>query len=76
VTTERYMLVMLKHLSARGNLFLFVRRHHHLEYYFNLGDSRFAANETALLSSHGSLQRTNVFEIHPLARAQRRLRRQ
>jgi hypothetical protein len=66
---------MLKHLSARGNLFLFVRRHHHLEYYFNLSDSRFAANETGLLSSH-DLQRTNVFEIHPLARAQRRLRRQ
>jgi hypothetical protein len=70
------MLLMLKHLSARGNLFLFVRRHHHLEYYFNLADSRFAANETGLLNSHDSLQRTNVFEIHPLARAARRLRRQ
>jgi hypothetical protein len=69
------MLLMLKHLSARGNLFLFVRRHHHLEYYFNLGDSRFAANETGILSSRDSLRRANVFEIHPLARTQRRLLR-
>jgi hypothetical protein len=67
------MLPMLNHLSARGNLFLFVRRHQHLEYYFNLGDSRFAANEDGI-SSHGSPQRTNVIEIHPLAQAQRRQR--
>ena len=75
MTTERYMLLMLNHLSARGNLFLFVRRHHHLEYYFNLGDSRFAANENGISSSRGSAQRTNVFEIHPLVQAQRRQHR-
>jgi hypothetical protein len=49
-----------------------VRRHEHLEYYFNLGDSRFAANEG--ISSQGSPQRANVIEIHPLAQAQRRQR--
>jgi hypothetical protein len=65
------MLLMLNHLSARGNLFLFVRRHEHLEYFFNLGDSRFAANEDGI-SSRGSPRRTNVIEIHPLAQAQRR----
>ncbi len=68
------MSLMLMHLSARGNLFLFVRNHHHLEYYFNLGDSRFAANEDGISSSHGSTQPTNVIEIHPLAQAQRRQR--
>jgi hypothetical protein len=67
------MLIMIKHLSARGSLFLFVRRHHHLEYYFNLGDSRFAANETRISSSRDSLQRTNVLEIHPLARVRHQL---
>jgi hypothetical protein len=72
VTTERYMLLMLKHLSARGNLFLFVRRHEHLEYFFDLADSRFAANESGISSSHGSPKRSNVIEIHPLAQAQRR----
>lgn len=71
MTTERYMLLMLNHLSARGNLFLFVRRHQHLEYFFNVGDSRFAANEDGI-SSHGSAQSTNVIEIHPLPQAQRR----
>jgi hypothetical protein len=68
------MVFMLKHLSARGSLFLFVRRHQHLEYYFNLGDSRFAANEHGISSSHAS-SRTNVFEIHPLMPAQRRQHR-
>jgi hypothetical protein len=74
MTTERYMVLMLNHLSARGNLFLFVRRHQHLEYYFDLDDSRFAANESGISSSRGSLPRTNVIEIHPLAQAQRRQR--
>jgi hypothetical protein len=64
---------MLNHLSARGSLFLFVRRHHHLEYYFNLGDSRFAANEDGI-SSSGAPRRSNVIEIHPLPQAQRRQR--
>jgi hypothetical protein len=73
VTSERYMVLMLNHLSARGNLFLFVRRHEHLQYYFDLGDSRFAANESGI-SAHGVPQRTNVIEIHPLAQAQRRQR--
>jgi hypothetical protein len=74
VTTEGYMLLMLIHLSARGNLFLFVRRHQHLEYYFNLGDCRFAANEDGISISHGAAPRANVIEIHPLAQAQRRQR--
>jgi hypothetical protein len=67
------MLLMLNHLSARGSLFIFVRRHRHLEYYFNLGDCRFAANENGI-SNSGARQRSNVFEIHPLAQAQRRQR--
>jgi len=73
VTIERYMLLMLNHLSARGSLFLFVRRHHHLDYYFNLGDSRIAANENGISSSRAP-QRCNVIEIHPLALAGRRQR--
>ncbi len=44
---ERYMLLMLKHLSARGSLFLFVRTHQHIGYYFNLSDTRSAANQDA-----------------------------
>jgi hypothetical protein len=64
---------MLNHLSARGSLFLFVRRHHHLEYYFDLGDSRFAANEDGISSSRAP-RRSNVIEIHPLPQAQRRQR--
>jgi hypothetical protein len=67
------MLLMLNHLSARGSLFLFVRRHHHLEYYFNLGDSRIAANENGISSSRAQ-ERCNVIEIHPLAQAGRRQR--
>ena len=42
---EAYVLLMLKQLSARGSLFLFVRTHHQLEYYFNLSDIRLAANQ-------------------------------
>ena len=42
---DAYVLLMLKQLSARGSLFLFVRTHHHLEYYFNLNDTRLAANQ-------------------------------
>jgi hypothetical protein len=60
---------MLKHLSARGSLFLFVRTHHHLEYYFNLSDTRGAANQTRVLSAVDPEQRANVVEIHPLARS-------
>jgi hypothetical protein len=73
------MAIMLKYLSSRANLFLFVRRHQHIEYYFNLRDSRCAANENGILSSNGPAQRdssrrANVFAIHPLAQAWRRQR--
>jgi hypothetical protein len=62
---------MLKHLSARGSLFLFVRTHHHLGYYFNLSDTRFAANQHGLANPSGSLGRAKVVEIHPISRAVR-----
>jgi hypothetical protein len=42
---DAYVLLTLKQLAARGSLFLFVRTHHHLEYYFRLNDTRLAANE-------------------------------
>jgi hypothetical protein len=68
VRGEAYVLLMLKHLSARGSLFLFVRTHHHLEYYFDLRDIRFAANEKA-----GAAQKSsgsgNVVEIRTACRA-------
>jgi hypothetical protein len=70
MTTERYMSLMLKHLSARGCLFLFVRTHHHLEYYFNVEDMRRAANQNGILGSSGSSESANVIEIHPIARVQ------
>jgi hypothetical protein len=65
---EAYVLLMLKQLSARGSLFLFVRTHHHLEYYFNLSDIRLAANEqsTAPCKLQGG---DNVFEIRAASRA-------
>jgi hypothetical protein len=62
---EGYILIMLKHLSARGSLFLFVRTHHHLAYYFKLSDARHAANETRLLASRGSPRLAKVLQIHP-----------
>lgn len=65
---EGYILLMLKNLSARGTLFLFVRTHHHLEYYFNLNDSRGAANQTRLLTLVDPHRLANVVEIHPIAR--------
>jgi hypothetical protein len=68
VSAERYMLAMLKHLSARGNLFLLVRTHHHLAYYFNLNDTRSAANQNGVLSlSTSSPTRANVVELHPIS---------
>jgi hypothetical protein len=73
VSGEAYVLLMLKALSARGSLFLFVRTHHHLEYYFNLSDLRFAANEFAANNisigrgmGHGG---GNVVEIRAARRA-------
>ena len=65
---EAYVLLMLKQLSARGSLFLFVRTRHHLEYYFNLPDIRLAANEqkaTARPSQAGE----NVIAIRGAHRA-------
>lgn len=67
--TERYMLLMLKQLSARGSLFLFVRTHHHLEYYFNLGDTHRAANQNVPTPSAVSLRVAKVIEFRPGSRA-------
>jgi hypothetical protein len=68
VRGEAYVVLMFKHLSARGSLFLFVRTHHHLEYYFNLTDIRLAANEKgcAAPQSHGG---ANVVEIRAASQA-------
>jgi len=60
---------MLKQLAARDSLFLFVRTHHHLEYYFNLDDARLAANQNGLLTPSGALRPAKVVEIHPISRA-------
>lgn len=61
---EGYIVLMLKHLSARGSLFLFARTHHHLQYYFNLNDTSRAANQTGVLSGAEPPQLANVVEIH------------
>jgi hypothetical protein len=58
---EAYVLLMLKQLSARGSLFLFVRTHHHLEYYFNLSDIRLAANQQS--AARESKPRAKVVEF-------------
>jgi hypothetical protein len=68
---DGYILLMLKQLAARGSLFLFVRTHHHLEYYFNLDDARGAANQNGLVTSSRSAQPGKVVEIHPISRAVR-----
>jgi hypothetical protein len=65
VRLEGYMLRMLKHLSARGSLFLFVRTHHHLAYYFNLDDTRSAANQNGVLSFADCQSRAKVVVLHP-----------
>ncbi len=62
-----YIVLMFKPLSARGSLFLFVRTHHHLQYYFNLNDTRHAANETGL-AAPGAPRLANVVQIHPIFR--------
>jgi hypothetical protein len=67
---ERYMLLMLKHLSARGSLFLFVRTHHHLEYYFNLSDTHLAANQNAAAPSPASSGPAKVIDFRSTCRAQ------
>jgi hypothetical protein len=63
------MLLMLKHLSARGSLFLFVRSHHQLEYYLRVGDSRSAANHCANRPVNGSPDCGNVIQIRNGRRA-------
>jgi hypothetical protein len=76
------MLLMLKHLSARGSLFLFVRTHRQLEYYFHFkdGHGHAAANEGGMVggrpspdtaSRHGA----NVIGIHTVARNRSQRRR-
>jgi hypothetical protein len=78
MTAERYMLIMRKHLSARGSLLLFVRTHHHLEYYFNLHDARgAAANQGGIGSAPAcaqGVQGAKVVEMHPVALVQARHR--
>jgi hypothetical protein len=71
VRQDGYIVLMLKHLSARGSLFLFVRTHHHLGYYFNLSDTRDAANQTRVLAALAPPRLANVVEIHPIVRPAR-----
>jgi hypothetical protein len=66
---DRYMLLMLKSLSGRGSLFLFVRTHHHLGFYFNLADTQHAANQGGLIRGNSPPPSDNVVEIHPVSRA-------
>ena len=65
---EGYIVLMIKRLSARGSLFLFVRTHHHLQYYFNLSDTRRAANEGGVLTAAGPARLAKVVAIHPISR--------
>lgn len=67
--TDGYILPMLKPLSARGSLFLFVRTHHRLEYYFNLSDTRRSANQNGVLSSSSLPRLAKVVEIHPILKS-------
>jgi hypothetical protein len=75
VTVDSYMLRMIKHLSARGSLFLFVRTHRQLEYYFNFKDTHLSANQSGLRGTYGSPHAANVIEIHPVERARSQRRR-
>jgi hypothetical protein len=72
---DGYMLLMLKHLSARGSLFLLVRTHRQLEYYFNFPDSLAAANQSGIWGASQPPRTANVVEIHPVARARSQRRR-
>ncbi len=65
---EGYILLMLKQLSARGSLFLFVRTHHHLQYYFNLNDTRYAANQAGALTAPRAPRLADVVQIRPISR--------
>lgn len=66
MSKEGYIVLMLKHLSARGSLFLFVRTHHHLQYYFNVTDTRDAANQAAVQTLSGAPRVGNVVQIRPI----------
>ena len=66
MSKEGYIVFMLKHLSARGSLFLFVRTHHHLQYYFNVSDTRDAANQAAVQTLSGAPRVANVVQIRPI----------
>jgi hypothetical protein len=66
---ERYMLLMLKQLSSRGSLFLFVRSHHHLGYYFNLSDTHLAANQNPPAPSAVSSGLAKVIDFRQICRA-------
>ena len=66
MSKEGYIVLMLKHLSARGSLFLFVRTHHHLQYYFNVSDTRDAANQAAVQTLSGAPRLANVVQIRPI----------
>jgi hypothetical protein len=59
------MLMMLRHLSARGSLFLFVRSHHQLEYYFRVEDLHCAANQSGVRHLNDSPRVGNVVELRP-----------
>jgi hypothetical protein len=64
---EGYIVFMLNHLAARGCLFLFVRTHHHLGYYFNLSDTRDAANQSGALNFSAPPRLAEVVEIHRIS---------
>jgi hypothetical protein len=63
---EGYIVLMLKHLSARGCLFLFVRTHHHLQFYFKLSETRDAANQSSVRTFSGAPRLANVVQIRPI----------
>jgi hypothetical protein len=69
MSKEGYILLMLKQLSARSSLFLFVRTHHHLQYYFNVSDTRDAANEIAVQTLSGAPRLATVVQIRPIPRS-------
>jgi len=58
---------MTTQFSARHSLFLFVRTHRQLQYYFGVAETRRSANQSALaLRGPVNPQRIgNVVEIHP-----------
>ena len=75
MSANGYMVLMLKHLATRGSLFLFVRTHQQLQYYFHLDDSRQAANQKGMQGAGGYPETANVVELHPAARSRATRRR-